>query len=46
MARRPMLPSASLRSVGTLNVHIFEARYSARMSPCQRFAAALTGANA
>ena len=46
MTRRPMLPSVCLYGVGTLNVHIFEARYSARMSPCQRFAAALTGVNA
>ena len=42
MTRRPMLPSAYLYGVGALNVQLFEARYSARMSPCQRFAAALT----
>ena len=46
MTRRLMLPSAYLYGVGALNVQLFEARYSARMYPCQRFAAALAGDNA
>ena len=45
MARHPMLPSAFLHSVGTLNSKLFAARYSARMLPCQRFADALASAS-
>jgi hypothetical protein len=45
MATQSMLPSASLNSVGVLELH-FAAQYPARTCPCQRFAAALAVAGA
>jgi hypothetical protein len=41
LAHHAMLPSAFLHSVGTLDVQLYAAQYSARTFPCQRFAATL-----
>jgi hypothetical protein len=46
IAPQPVLPSAYLYSVGTLDRKLFAAQYSARMFPCQRFAVILADANA
>lgn len=41
-----VLPSASVNSVGTRFLWIFEAQYPTCMYPYQRFACAITGAHA
>lgn len=46
IAHQPVLPSAYLYSVGTLDRKLFAAQYSARVFPCQRFAVILADANA
>ena len=47
MATRPVWPSAYLHGVGTPEwIMSFAAQYPARTFPCQRFAGAVTRANA
>jgi hypothetical protein len=46
IAPQPVLPSAYLYSVGTLDGKLFAAQYPAHEFPCQRFAVILADANA